>query len=85
MNSLLGYMGDVGVFEERRELGRPLLIPSRVPGSSGGSASGKNLHTEVRGHAGGEPAEEGEGTKFESALPTLPGKVCLGAPRTEKR
>lgn len=27
--------------------------------------------------------EEGEGTKFESALPTLPEKVCLGAQWTE--
>lgn len=73
-----------GVSEEKRGLGRPLLIPSGVPGSSGGLVSGENRHAEVRGQAGGEPAEEGEGTKFESALTTLPGKVCLGTPRTEK-
>lgn len=81
MNPRLGYTGDVGVFEDSRRLGRPLLIPSGVPGSTGGSASGGNLHAEVRGRAGGEQAEEGEGTKFESALPTLPGKVCSGGPK----
>lgn len=84
MNSRLGYMGDAGVFEGRRRLKRPLLVPSGDPGSIGGLASGETLDAEVRGRAGGETTEEGEGTKFESALPTLPGKVCLGAPWTER-
>jgi hypothetical protein len=72
-----------GVLEERRPPWSPLPISLGTQTVFGSSASGGNLDTEVGGRARGEATQEGEGTKFESALPTLLGKVFLGAPWAE--
>lgn len=39
MNSRLGYMGDVGIFDEKKRLVRPHFITSGDSDSVGGSAS----------------------------------------------
>lgn len=64
--------------------GDPFSLPQGTLEALGVRPRERISTAEVRGPAGGEPIEEGEGTKFESALPTLPRKVCLGAQWTER-
>lgn len=62
----------------------PTSLPQGTQAALGVRPHERPSTAEVRGLPGGEQIEEGEGTKFESALLTLPGKVCLGAQQTEK-
>lgn len=71
MNSYSDTWEMWGVFEESRPPGRLVRIFQ-------GSQEAPGVHR------GEKATQEGEGTKFESALPTLSGKVSLRASQAER-